>query len=694
MSHSIDGSAYKKLCPLSYTLILLEFLLLTVGTSVFAKESFPPTSESSIHVVLYSENDGNIEGYDLTTCTHETLPSDSPVEVWEKSGSLLPQGTVVVLVSPIAFKTVAEQWIAYRISQGYTILALFLESNDAFDNASPAFLPQEIKTVIESIGKHTTIDSLIIMGDGAPTKGEQGGWRDIIPAPRVAAKVVNVFGSEETIASDGYYTDFDNDGIPDFPIGRLPAKTDGELDTCIGKIIRYEQGGRGGIGGRKINVLIGSNGLDLSSIDSSDNQVVEKGSSDGVSKYVTLLVEKTVKNLFSNFVPQSFVLSFTQFSKDSVFCPELFDSQKVFLERINEETLFALYMGHGFISELDQIVDNSGRAFSIFDIQNCDDLNNYKHPPIMFFFACYVGAYDAWEPSLSEELILRDGGPIAVIAASRVTAPYGMSVWGLALLDSLFGEDSRNSRQSEIVLGRVFNEAQKRTVVFKNSDNKSATGDVVKNIRINTNAKKGKFLEWVNERLMNSLEISSRQDVYDFKNSITTLALFFDPTSSALNDQIIDHVAEFNLLGDPLLRIGIPRELNVEEKQVVFGFDSVTINGKLSIDNDIQIKAEMVRDGFNTVLSSSRLKQLRETNADYNSIYERANNFVVSAAQCLTSDGSFSLTLPLPEGYSGRSRVRLSAQDDKQEYIGSFPIVIRPSRTIKRVENEGKAGGI
>lgn len=145
MSHSIDGSTYKKLCPFSYTLILLEFLLLTVGTSVFAKESFPPTSESSIHVVLYSENDGNIEGYDLTTCTHETLPSDSPVEVWEKSGSLLPQGTVVVLVSPIAFKTVAEQWIAYRISQGYTILALFLESNDALTTLLLLFFHRKLK---------------------------------------------------------------------------------------------------------------------------------------------------------------------------------------------------------------------------------------------------------------------------------------------------------------------------------------------------------------------------------------------------------------------------------------------------------------------------------------------------------------------------------------------------------------------
>lgn len=683
VSRSIDGSADKVFTSFSYVFILLEVLLMMDCTPVIAVDSIPPISESSIHVVLYSENNRNMEGYNLATCTHETLSHDTLYEALEESGSILFQKNVVVLIAPIAFKPIAEKWIEYRTSQGYTILALFQESNDDFNNGYPIFLPQEFKTIIKIFSKYISIDSLIIMGDGAPTKEEQKGWRDIIPAPRVPAKVVNVFGSEETIASDGFYTDLDNDGIPEFPIGRLPTKTCSELETCVGKIIRYEQRSHLGIGERKLNVLIGSNGLNLSSINSSDNQIVEQGLSEGMSKYVTLLVSKTVKNLLSNYIPQSFVLSFTQFSRESVFCPELLDSQKVFLERINEETLFVLYMGHGFISELDQVVDDSGRAFSILDVQKCEGLNNYKHPPIMLLFACYVGAYDAWEPSLSEELVLRDGGPIAVIAASRVTAPYGMSVWGLALLDSLFGGNSRNSGQSEIILGKIFNEAQKKAVVFKNSENKSATGDSVKNIRNNTDANRGKFLEWVNKRLISSLETSSQQDIYDFKNSITTLALFLDPTSPALNDQIIDHIAEFNLLGDPLLRIKIPRELEVEEKNIVFGSDSVTIKGKLGIANDIQIKAELVRDGFNTVLSSGRLKQLRETNADYKSVYERANDFVVSSTQCTANDGFFSLTLLLPEGYSGKSRVRIFARDDKQAYIGSFPISIRPSRIIR-----------
>ena len=189
VSCSIDGSADKVFTSFSYVFILLEVLLMMDCTPVIAVDSIPPISESSIHVVLYSENNRNMEGYNLATCTHETLSYDTLYEALEESGSILFQKNVVVLIAPIAFKPIAEKWIEYRTSQGYTILALFQESNDDFNNGYPIFLPQEFKTIIKIFSKYISIDSLIIMGDGAPTKEEQKGWRDIIPAPRVPARV-------------------------------------------------------------------------------------------------------------------------------------------------------------------------------------------------------------------------------------------------------------------------------------------------------------------------------------------------------------------------------------------------------------------------------------------------------------------------------------------------------------------------
>ena len=45
--------------------------------------------------------------------------------------------------------------------------------------------------------------------------------------------------------------------------------------------------------------------------------------------------------------------------------------------------------------------------------------------------ACYTGAIDARDDSLAEELVLDEQGPVAVIAATRVTMPYGNTVSGL-----------------------------------------------------------------------------------------------------------------------------------------------------------------------------------------------------------------------------------------------------------------------
>jgi hypothetical protein len=52
--------------------------------------------------------------------------------------------------------------------------------------------------------------------------------------------------------------------------------------------------------------------------------------------------------------------------------------------------------------------------------------------------ACYTGAIDARDDSLAEELVLDEQGPIAAIAATRVTMPYGNTVLGCELLRAAF----------------------------------------------------------------------------------------------------------------------------------------------------------------------------------------------------------------------------------------------------------------
>jgi hypothetical protein len=73
------------------------------------------------------------------------------------------------------------------------------------------------------------------------------------------------------------------------------------------------------------------------------------------------------------------------------------------------------------------------------------------------FIACYTGALDSRPDSLAEELLLAEQGPIAVIAATRVTMPYGNTVLGYELLRAYFTD-----RPNE--LGNIVRLAQRRSL--------------------------------------------------------------------------------------------------------------------------------------------------------------------------------------------------------------------------------------
>ena len=132
--------------------------------------------------------------------------------------------------SPPVFSEPLMRWIEYRQGQGYKILLLTLArtsedgSIDQGIQLEPIATPVEIREKIRKASLQYRIDAILLVGDGAPTRNAAYGWRDVVPAPRVNARVVQVFGSEELLASDGYYADIDGDEIPDAPIGAFLSK--------------------------------------------------------------------------------------------------------------------------------------------------------------------------------------------------------------------------------------------------------------------------------------------------------------------------------------------------------------------------------------------------------------------------------------------------------------------------------------
>ena len=113
-------------------------------------------------------------------------------------------------------------------------------------------------------------------------------------------------------------------------------------------------------------------------------------------------------------------------------------------------------MGHGLPTELDRVRTPTGSE-PILSVDDVPKLRCPAHSPLAVFVACYTGAFDAPTDSLAEELLLAEQGPIAVVAATRVTMPYGNTVLGYELLRACFKD-----RPSE--LGNIVRLAQRRSL--------------------------------------------------------------------------------------------------------------------------------------------------------------------------------------------------------------------------------------
>ncbi|HEX6100752.1 MAG TPA: C25 family cysteine peptidase [Thermoanaerobaculia bacterium] len=90
---------------------------------------------------------------------------------------------------------------------------------------------------IRAFASVTRPRAILLAGDGSydPRDHVGGGAADVIPVKLVDTAL-------QRTPSDAWFTDFDDDGIADIAIGRLPARTSGELQAMVAKIVAYETG--------------------------------------------------------------------------------------------------------------------------------------------------------------------------------------------------------------------------------------------------------------------------------------------------------------------------------------------------------------------------------------------------------------------------------------------------------------------
>lgn len=314
----------------------------------------------------------------------------------------------VVVVCPATFEAALKPWLEYRRAQGHVV-----------DVISAADFPSRIKEQLRAAYEAEPKLSIVLIGDVEDrTKSTSTAARAAaVPTHYAQAKINVLFGSEPTIATDNWYADFDDDGVPEAAVGRLPVDTASELEKLTQRIIAYERSTDFGLWRRKINFVAGIGGFGF---------------------LADTAIESAAKSLLVTHLPPEYESTMTYASWRSPYFPGAKEFHDATVERFNEGCLMWVYIGHGGVRELDYFKTPDDKVHRILDVNDVGKLKAQQQPPIALFLSCYSAAFDARVDCLGEEMLRADGGPIAVLGGSRVTMPYAMSILGQELMTTFF----------------------------------------------------------------------------------------------------------------------------------------------------------------------------------------------------------------------------------------------------------------
>lgn len=377
-----------------------------------------------------------------------------------------------LIVCPADFRATLKEWEAFRAAQGHSIKVV-----------APPATAQEVHKAILNAAQSGKLKYVLLIGDvpSSPQAAANPARSITVPTNYLPAKVNVRFGSVPHIASDIPYADLDGDNVPDLAIGRIPADAATELAVVLRKSMRYEQQSGHGDWERRLHIASGKGGF---------------------GPVTDALIEAAARQVITQNVPAEYETKHI-FPEAAVKGAKLVSFAARAQQQLSEGSLAWVYLGHGQPTELDRVPTATGTE-SILSIGDVPKLRCSGHSPLAVLVACYTGAMDASRDCLAEELLMAEEGPVAVIAATRVSMPYGNTVLGCELLRACFRDRPEH-------LGDTLRLAEQRTLKPQ-----------------------------VDDKLRESLD---------------SMATGISPPPVDLEGERREHVAMYHLLGDPLLHL-------------------------------------------------------------------------------------------------------------------------------------------
>lgn len=480
-----------------------------------------------------------------------------------------PAGVIdTIVIRPAAWEEALGQWKTYRQQQGHHIA----EIDAGLDSRA-------IRQAILKLSAAQAVPPRFVLLAGDVTARPES----TVPTFYQASTAMCQFGGDATIASDNPFGDLDDDSIPELAVGRIPADSAEQLRAALARVIDFEQQQDYSTWRRDVHVVAGVGGF---------------------GPVADSVIEMTTRRFLADRIPGWSDMSMTQASTKSHYCPDPWRFSEACIERMNQGGMFWVYIGHGHVKTLDYV--RAGEEWlPILTHEHVPAINVGGRPPIAIFLACYTGAFDAIDDSLAEQLMLSATGPIAALAASRVSGPYGLAMLSDGLLWSCFDQQTET-------LGEVILHAKQRL-----------------------------------------LQPEAKQDnpAHDAQlQMIGAIASALSPTGYDLEAERREHVWEMNLLGDPLLRLNHPGALTLTIPDHAAPGEVLSIRGNSDIAGGLSLELVFRREQVRKELDQLQVALETEDGRDaFQQRYHSANERVlVRREQLLKRAGDFQIDLEIP----------------------------------------------
>jgi len=331
----------------------------------------------------------------------------------------------LVIVTNRAFADAAASLRAARVAQG--LETVVVDVDDIYDEMNFGVRsPEAMRRFLAATRDWKKAPgSVILLGDASidPRNYLEMGAFDFVPTKLVPTLYLKT-------AADGWLTDFDNDGVEDIPIGRLPARTAGEAAALVARVTARDSGAPAG-DWSKTAVMIAD--------------VPETWDFPAAASALAAQLPADMRPF-----TKSISIGATATPRNDI------------VAALNSGSLIVDYIGHASTEIWSSNVFNSNDAMS---------LTNGQRQPFVLAMTC-LNAYfhDLFTHSLAEALMSApNGGAIAVWSSSTLTEPEPQFAMNQELYLHLF--------DPHVTIGQAIIAAKKATTALDVRQSWNLIGD-------------------------------------------------------------------------------------------------------------------------------------------------------------------------------------------------------------------------